>query len=87
MLELAPPVALSLLPGGEVQEVAVEQLAVGERVLVRPGDRVSVDGVVRVGESDVDQAPITGESVPVEKKPGDEVFAGTVNTTGAWRWR
>ena len=83
LLELAPPVALRLLPGGDVQEVAVGQLAVGERVLVRPGDRVSVDGVVRAGESAVDQAPITGESVPVEKKPGDEVFAGTVNTTGA----
>jgi Cd2+/Zn2+-exporting ATPase len=61
----------------------VEQLAVSDRVLVRPGDRVSVDGLVRAGESAVDQSPITGESVPVEKKPGDVVFAGTINTTGA----
>jgi Cd2+/Zn2+-exporting ATPase len=83
LLDLAPLVALKLLPSGETQEVAVEQLAVGDRVLVRPGDRVSVDGVVRAGESAVDQAPITGESVPVEKKPGDEVFAGTVSTTSA----
>ncbi|MFQ6100492.1 MAG: heavy metal translocating P-type ATPase [Anaerolineae bacterium] len=91
LLELAPAVALRLLPirqaqgrpGGEVQELPVEQLAVGERVLVRPGDKVSVDGVVRAGESAVDQAPITGESIPVQKRPGDEVFAGTVNTTGA----
>jgi Cd2+/Zn2+-exporting ATPase len=83
LLDLAPPVALKLLPTGKTQEVAVEQLAVGDRVLVRPGDRVSVDGVVRAGESAVDQAPITGESVPVEKKPGDEVFAGTINTRGA----
>jgi len=83
LLDLAPPVALKLLPTGETQEVAVEQLAVGDRVLVRPGDRVSVDGVVWSGQSAVDQAPITGESVPVEKKPGDEVFAGTINTTGA----
>ncbi|MDH4136348.1 MAG: cation-translocating P-type ATPase [Anaerolineae bacterium] len=83
LLDLAPPVALKLLPAGETQEVAVEQLAVGDRVLVRPGDRVSVDGVVWSGESAVDQAPITGESVPVEKKPGDEVFAGTINATGA----
>jgi Cd2+/Zn2+-exporting ATPase len=83
LLDLAPPVALKLLPAGGIQEVTVEQLAVGDRVLVRPGDRVSVDGVVRVGESAVDQAPITGESVPVEKKPGAEVFAGTINTTGA----
>jgi Cd2+/Zn2+-exporting ATPase len=83
LLDLAPPVALKLLPAGDTQEVAVEQLAVGDRVLVRPGDRVSVDGVVWAGESAVDQASITGESVPVEKKPGDEVFAGTINTTGA----
>jgi Cd2+/Zn2+-exporting ATPase len=83
LLDLAPPVALKLLPAGDTQEVAVEQLVVGDRALVRPGDRVSVDGVVRAGESAVDQAPITGESVPVEKKPGDEVFAGTINTTGA----
>jgi len=83
LLDLAPPVALKFLPTGETQEVTVEQLAVGDRVLVRPGDRVSVDGVVQAGESAVDQAPITGESAPVEKKPGDEVFAGTINTTGA----
>jgi len=88
LLGLAPPVALKLPLFGKVsrpppQEVPVEQLAVGDRVLVRPGDRVSVDGVVRAGQSAVDQAPITGESVPVEKKPGDEVFAGTVNTSGA----
>jgi len=99
LLDLAPPVALKLLPirqdfgelsrvaqgkpSGETQEVTVEQLAIGDRVLVRPGDRVSVDGVVRAGESAVDQAPITGESVPVEKKPGDTVFAGTINISGA----
>ena len=83
LLDLAPPMALKLLPAGETQEVAVEQLAVGDRVLVRPGDRVSVDGVVQAGESAVDQAPITGESVPAEKKPGDAVLTGTINTTGA----
>lgn len=83
LLDLAPPMALKLLPTGETRETPVEQLTIGERVLVRPGDRVSVDGIVRAGESAVDQAPITGESVPVEKKPGDEVFAGTINTTGS----
>ena len=83
LLDLAPPVALKMLPAGETREVAVEQLAIGDRVLVRPGDRVSVDGVVRAGQSAVDQAPITGESVPVDKQPGDEVFAGTVNLSGA----
>jgi len=83
LLDLAPPVALEILPTGESRETPVERLAVGDRVLVRPGDRVSVDGVVRAGQSAVDQAPITGESIPVEKKPGDEVFAGTINTSGA----
>ena len=93
LLDLTPPVALRLLSAGETlgplaqgqraQKVAVERLAIGDRVLVRPGDRVSVDGVVQAGESAVDQAPITGESVPVEKKPGDTVFAGTINTSAA----
>jgi len=81
--DLAPPMALKKLPNGETREVPVEQVAIGDRVLVRPGDRVSVDGIVRAGQSGVDQAPITGESVAVDKKPGDDVFAGTINTTAA----
>ena len=83
LLDLAPPVARKLVPTGEIQEIQVEHLAAGDRVLVRPGDRVSADGIVCAGQSAVDQAPITGESVPVEKEPGDEVFAGTINITGA----
>ena len=92
LLDPAPPAALKILPTvgqtfqsarGEIQEIPVEQLAVADHVLVRPGDRVSVDGVVRAGQSAVDQSPITGESVPVDKQPGDEVFAGTVNLSGA----
>ena len=83
LLDLAPLVALRIQDSGETEEVAVERLAIGDRVLVRPGDRVSVDGVIRSGQSAVDQATITGESVPVDKKPGDEVYAGTVNTSGA----
>ncbi|HEY0606934.1 MAG TPA: heavy metal translocating P-type ATPase, partial [Herpetosiphonaceae bacterium] len=61
----------------------VEQVAIGEMVVVRPGDRISTDGTIRTGRSAIDQAPITGESVPVEKGPGDDVFAGTVNGEGA----
>ena len=61
----------------------VERVAVGEAVVVRPGEMVSVDGVVSFGRTAVDQAPITGESLPVEKAPGDEVFAGTLNGDGA----
>ncbi len=83
LLDLAPPTALKLMPAGGTRELSVEDLAVGDRVLVRPGDRVGVDGVIQSGESAVDQAPITGESVPVDKAPGDQVFAGTINTTGA----
>ena len=83
LLELAPPVALRLLPGGDLEEVPVERLVVGDRVLVRPGDLVSVDGVVRSGRSTVDQSSITGESMPQDKELGDEVFAGTVNGDGA----
>jgi len=83
LLDLAPPVALLRLPRGEVREVPVDRLSIGDVVLVRPGDRVSVDGLVRSGESGVDQSPITGESMPVEKGAGDEVFAGTINTSGA----
>jgi Cd2+/Zn2+-exporting ATPase len=83
LLDLAPPVALKRGPDGSLGETPVEALAIGDRVVIRPGDRVSVDGVVRAGQSAVDQAPITGESVPVAKEPGDEVYAGTVNGTGA----
>ncbi len=83
LLELAPPVALRLLPDGQLQETAVDALTVDDRVLVRPGDRVSVDGIVLSGDSAVDQSPITGESVPINKEPGDEVFAGTINIQAA----
>jgi len=83
LLDLAPPMALKLLPSGETSEVAVDHLVIGDRVLVRPGDRVSVDGTVVAGQSAVDQAPITGESMVVDKRLGDEVYAGTINTSGA----
>jgi Cd2+/Zn2+-exporting ATPase len=69
--------------GGRVVEVAVEALAVGEVVVVRPGDRVPVDGTIVAGESTLDQSAITGESAPVERRVGDEVFAGTINRENA----
>src|SRR5207237_7146591 len=80
--DLAPPVARVVRAGREV-EVPVAQVPVGEIVLVRPAERIPVDGRVRAGTSAVDQAPITGESVPVDKAPGDEVYAGTVNGEGS----
>lgn len=82
LAELSPPTARVLRDGGEV-EVPVEAVLPGEVVLIRPGERVPVDGTVRAGRSAVDQSPITGESVPVEKEAGAEVFAGTVNGEGA----
>jgi Cd2+/Zn2+-exporting ATPase len=82
LMELAPVQARVLVDGRE-QVVAVDAVAVGDRVVVRPGERVPLDGTVADGASSVDQAPITGESVPVDKQPGDEVFAGTLNAAGA----
>jgi len=80
--DLAPAKAIVQRDGVE-QEVLVESVRIGETVIVRPAQRIPVDGTVCAGHSAVDQAPITGESVPVEKTVGDEVFAGTVNGTGA----
>ncbi len=82
LTELAPARARVRRDGADV-EVPVEAVTVGEIVLVRPGDRIPVDGVVATGRSSVNQAPVTGESVPVDKADGDDVFAGTVNGEGA----
>jgi heavy metal translocating P-type ATPase len=84
LLELAPATATRLSAGGE-ETVAVEDLAVGDTILVRPGERVGADGRVLDGAGEVDQATITGEPLPVVKEEGDEVFAGTLNGTGALR--
>ena len=81
LMDLSPDEATVRRDGGETR-VPVEELAVGDRVVVRPGEAIPVDGVVLEGESAVDQAPVTGESVPVEKMVGDEVYAGTINEAG-----
>lgn len=82
LVELRPEVAVVRREGDWVQ-VAVEELAVGDVVLVKPGDRLPVDGRVVKGSSSIDQSPVTGESVPVYKENGDEVFSGTINGSGA----
>ncbi|MDQ2654281.1 MAG: heavy metal translocating P-type ATPase [Chloroflexota bacterium] len=82
LMDLSPAVATVIADGAE-RVTPVEQLRLGETVLVRPGERVSVDGQVLAGETSVDQAAITGESVPVAKREGDAVFAGTINGHGA----
>ncbi|WP_329130625.1 heavy metal translocating P-type ATPase [Streptomyces sp. NBC_00670] len=87
LLDLAPATAVRLLPDGTEESVDTGTLAVGDTVLVRPGERIGADGRVVDGASDVDQATITGEPLPVAKQVGDEVFAGTVNGAGALRVR
>ncbi len=88
LLSVTPPTARTLCPhDGDVMERPVGEIAVGATVLVRPGERLPLDGVVTQGATTVNQAPITGESVPVRKEPGDEVFAGTINETGAFQFR
>src|SRR6185295_4682007 len=82
LMTLTPPVALVRRATGE-RLLAVGQIVVGDHVVVRPGERIPIDGDVLLGASAVDQAPITGESWPVEKRPGDAVFAGSVNGTGS----
>jgi Cd2+/Zn2+-exporting ATPase len=82
LAELAPKTALVRRDGVETN-VPVEQLQLQDVVLIRPGVRVPVDGVILSGRSGVDQSPVTGESVPVDKAPGDQVFAGSINGEGA----
>ena len=81
LVDLSPTTA-TVRSGGEETTVPVEELRVGDRVIVRPGDRIPADGTVAEGESAVNQAPITGESVPVDKTDGDKVYAGTINEEG-----
>lgn len=83
LLALAPETARRKRDGAEPEEVPAAEVQPGEIVLVRSGERVPLDGEVTAGESAVNQAPITGESVPVEKKTGDPVFAGTINGEGS----
>ncbi len=81
LMELSPDEATVLRDGGE-ETVPIEGIGVGETVVVRPGEKVPMDGAVVEGTSAVDESPITGESVPVDKTEGDDVYAGTINTEG-----
>lgn len=81
LIKLTPTKARRITPKGE-EEVAAKDLAVGDVIRIRPGDNVAADGVIVTGQGSFNQANITGESLPVDKKPGDDVFAGTQNLTG-----
>jgi P-type Cu2+ transporter len=86
LLELAPPRAVVLRDGQPV-EVPTAEVVVGDLLLIRPGAKIPVDGVVTDGESEVDESMVTGESLPVPKTPGDAVIGASVNTTGTLRVR
>ena len=84
LLALSPEKASVRQADGSWRETESRLVPLGALVRVRPGERIALDGIVREGRSAVDQSPITGESLPVEKSPGDTVFAGTVNTSGSF---
>src|SRR3712207_3425294 len=86
LLDLAPPRAVVIRDGQPV-EVPTAEVAVGDLLLVRPGAKIAVDGVVEDGDSEVDESMVTGESLPVHKAPGDDVIGASVNTTGTLRVR
>jgi len=87
LMEMAPETALVRADDGSWTERPSAQVAVGATVRVRPGGRVPLDGIVTAGRSAVNQAPITGESLPVDKAPGDQVFAGTINESAEIEFR
>lgn len=82
LMELAPETAV-LLKDGEQREVPVEEVRAGDVILVKPGSRIPLDGIVRKGASSADESMLTGESIPVEKEPGDTVIGGSMNYNGS----
>ena len=87
LLDLNPKTARRIRPDGSDEEISLEQIHRGDRLRVRPGDRIPVDGTMEEGTSAVDESMITGESMPVEKIPGVKVVGGTVNQTGSFIMR
>ena len=84
LLDLAPKTALRLGDDGQEEEVPLEQVHIGDRLRVRPGDKVPVDGTLLEGRSSIDESMVTGESIPVEKGEGDPLVGGTLNGTGSF---
>jgi len=83
LLDLSPKMARRINPNGTEEDVALDQVHPGDRLRVRPGEKVPTDGVIEQGSSSIDESMITGESIPTEKKPGDRVIGATVNSTGS----
>ena len=86
LFDLVPPKATIIRNGAEI-EIATSEIVVDDRVVLRPGDKVPVDGVIEAGETAIDEALVTGESVPKDKGPGDEVIGGSINKTGSVTFR
>ncbi len=82
LMDLAPKIAVVIRDGNEI-EIPAEELRVGDRFVIKPGGAMPTDGLIKKGSSSLNEAPVTGESIPVEKREGDVVFAGTINETGA----
>ena len=87
LMDLAPETATIRQADGSWKEMPAKEIAKGAVVRVRPGERIALDGFITAGRSAINQAPITGESLPVEKAEGDQVFAGTINETGSFEYK
>lgn len=87
LMEMTPESAMVKQPDGSWKEIAATEVAMDSIVLVKPGERIPLDGMITTGQPAINQAPITGESMPVDKKIGDTVFAGTINERSAFEFR
>ncbi len=87
LMQLTPELATVQQASGDWADMSAKAVAIGQIVRVKPGERIALDGVVMAGRSNINQAPITGESLPVEKSIGDSVFAGTINESGSFEYR
>ena len=81
------PKTTRVIRQGEIKEIPIQQVKLGEIILVRPGEKIAVDGIVIEGESTVDESMVTGESIPVKKQAGDEVIGATINKTGSFKFK
>lgn len=87
LMEIAPDVATVKAADGSWQNISVNQVALGDVIWVKPGERIPLDGEIIIGKSSINQAPITGESMPVDKGVGDKVYAGTLNEHGSFQFK
>ncbi|WP_374691476.1 heavy metal translocating P-type ATPase [Accumulibacter sp.] len=87
LVQLTPELATVQQANGDWADMSAKAVAIGQVVRVKPGERIALDGLVMAGRSNINQAPITGESLPVEKSVGDSVFAGTINESGSFEYR